>query len=579
MADEETAPNARIRANIRAQVFDATHEAVEDKVEAGKDAARQGDGSFWGWLKSIFFQLAEALGIESWVARLTGSPIPEKQEITALSASVADTVSATLTDKDFQYANRHDFEDGLKNRIFEDLSSRAAEMPSFSKEQMEAAAAQTAARVQQQFAGLFDADGNVVPGANAILLSPVDSMASTQLSEALSANDPKAQKSLNALAGKELEPADRDIIAAALASKLTDLHGARLDELRTLGDGAFAKVSEELRTTLLEKKDAINAAGGMKFTDAGSAALGDEIAKGFVKEKLKIETPPQDFTAAAESRKQAAINEAVESQVSEMTAEKIRSNTVLGVLAAYKTSTVAAIPIPDAPADIVAKYYRVKNDANGTPYDGTKAEHYQRNNVADEKNELPKAEQKLLDFAANGHRSLNDRQRRKTGEIVGRAVKKTLGELQGTLGDTEQDKQKLAEALQKNIHAALNESKGELDRLGVVHGGFDNTIDNINSKNSPWRGPSYDLFAEISKGVAKTVADNEDGAFTQLAEAQNALVESKTAAQELRSNPLATTLGIRHDDVPLPNNGDFVGSAPGTPPGQKTIRTGPDTFV
>src|SRR5690349_15759706 len=99
MAEELTVQD-RIRHNLRNKTYEATYDAVNAKIEEGKDEVRHGEG-FWGVIKAFIFQIAEMLGLDKWLARMFGTPIPEKEEVQALSSQVADSVSRALTDDKF----------------------------------------------------------------------------------------------------------------------------------------------------------------------------------------------------------------------------------------------------------------------------------------------------------------------------------------------------------------------------------------------------------------------------------------------------------------------------------------------
>lgn len=316
---EDVSVQARLRENIRTQTSAATNDAVNGTIEAEKESVRSNEqGGFWGFLKSIIFKIAEFLGAEGWLAGMMGVPIPEKQEVGTLSKQVGDTVSRTLTDPDFEYENRKDFETQLASNIYDDLKAKKEadekSMDSFSLDQLKEVAQRTAKGVGEKFSGLFDKQGNKIPGSS---LSAVAALANNKFTDALSELKPEEKEGLGALAGKDkIDNADLGIISSVLATDLAELE-SRKGALKAKGGEAYHEVADQLSRKLIANKDRINQSGNMNFTDAGLTALADKVAEKYVSEQVGVGDVPESFQERSADNRKVAIKETVRGKLSD----------------------------------------------------------------------------------------------------------------------------------------------------------------------------------------------------------------------------------------------------------------------
>ncbi len=312
--EENPEQQARIRENLRAQTYDAALPAIEKGVDDAVSEVRDNkEGSFWGFLKSLIFKFAEMLGFEKTLAKWFGSPIPEKDEQKAVAAQVSDTVSQTLTDNDFTYTNKQEFEQGLKGRILDDLKANRANTPSFDDAQLELVAQRASTAASSKFASLFDENGNAITNP---YQSPVTELAGQEFRNKLQADlDPESKRKLAMLGGKsELKDGDLEIISRVAAPTLADFE-IRKDELKAQGAEAYTTVSDELRQVFQRNKDVIKNGSGLDMSSAGLNALADQIALKYVKENVGVEEVPAEFTAATEKTKRDAVKQTVQARL------------------------------------------------------------------------------------------------------------------------------------------------------------------------------------------------------------------------------------------------------------------------
>ncbi len=515
-----------VRESIRARVFSATQTGIYEKIEDEKSAIRsarveEGDSFFgimWKVLKSFIFSIAEMLGFDKQLAEFFGMPIPDNKEVDAVSNQVANTVSKALTDKEFTYGSRQEFEEKLTARLTADLTGIQTTIPSFESRIGEIAAT-AAANITREMSGQFDNEGKVI--AKFANLNATEITAAQSFSDSLTATvfrlSAEQKKQLTQVTGKpKIEQVDIDTLATALAPKFIELQNRKAE---LTGDAAFATVSREIRETLIQQQGAINAATGMKLDNAGMTVLADRITVGFMKEQLGQNTVPDAFLATQQEHEKAIVKAQLDKKIPAQVAEGIKTITASGVLDFYdNTNILSARTYPGA---VSARTTFYAKDSNG---------HYQLKKpleqfAPNEQAAIRRAQNELYQFAVDNQMSLTNDQRQRIGHIVADATTKTLADP----ANKDVDKDTLATTLQTNIRAALEAQKKALSDMAPK-----NTIDTINSNNSDSK-VKYDIFSVIAKGFADMVKDEKSGAFEQLDAARKAMPSAAPQNQEVTS--------------------------------------------
>ncbi len=494
-----------MRANIRDKTYEAVLPAIEKGVDDAVSAVRDNkEGSFWGLIKSMIFKFAEMLGFEKTLAKWLGSPIPEKDEQKAVASQVADTVSNTLTDPEFKYTNKQEFEAGLSTRIQDNLKANRENTPSFSDEQFAEIANKAARSASDKLSemGHFAEDGSV-KGQN-MYLSPVDAVAKQKVTESLEGLKDDEKKSLAMLAGtKEFGASQIDALSNVLGPKMAELEG-RKDALKASGSDAYTTVAGEIRTSLINNKGYLNDAGSMNMDDNRLTILADQVSKSFVRDQLGVTAAPaQAFIAESEKRKQELITGTVKEEIKAKVQDTITQQTAKGVYENWQDSFWTASAYPSEKRVLNAYYEQDKNDPikynrNDKPADGN----------------LATAEEALFQFAARKEKGLSTKQRDRISTLVSETVAEVINDDGAKEAFTNRDT--AAKMLQDRLQVKLQQDP-ELDKLGIP-------LATIEENLGKEKGS---LGKEIASGFAEVIRDNKKGAFDQISAAQSALYDSK----------------------------------------------------
>lgn len=151
------APDASVRKAVRDkihnEVFTEVSAKVTSRVNDGINKIRN-DGGFMG----LIFQIAEFLGLEKFLARLVGNPIPEKTEINALAGRTAASVSDTLTAENFKYKdktvsqmNPAELKEAVQAQVGKELKQAQQALPSFNDAQLAEVATEVGKSVEKNF--------------------------------------------------------------------------------------------------------------------------------------------------------------------------------------------------------------------------------------------------------------------------------------------------------------------------------------------------------------------------------------------------------------------------------------------
>lgn len=545
-----------MRGAIYQRLRPRVEQGISDGIEDEKNNIRYGSG-FFGAIVGFLFRLAEALGIDKWVAGLFGKHIPDENDKQILTNQVTASVSDVLTEKDAsgkpKLAGMSDeqMEEAVRHRIARDLQGNEAIASRFTPEQIAKIAGETAAGVKDNMDAIRAAVAPDKPKVTDVKLAGTPEQQVEQTLNVMADNigiekivDPEKTAQAMALKpalvsiGAKVVMANKDKINDPEAMSRLYIDALQKDEatrnkLAGLGLDLNDPASRELVTNLMKNnldayKDTL-----AKAAEGQATAITAQAAPAFSEKELK-----------------SMVSKKVAAEVS----EGIKSATAVGAVASWHNSwSRVTTPVDGDLVTVMHKYYHY----DPSKHDGKKAEHYWRNDTPDKNGELRRTENKLYSQAVSWHRGLNDKQRIEAGNIVGAAVSETLGDFNDRkLGDTPEDRQALRAALQKNIKAALYENKDRLNALGP-----DNTIETINYNLTDDKTRPFDLFARMSESVAASVAENKGGSYTELARAQNLLMDSKPPAvakgdmPEIPGDAVASSLkGGRHKDIPAGTN-------------------------
>lgn len=554
----ETAPaDSTTRELIYRQLRPQVEQGISDGIEDEKNRLRYGSG-FWGSILGFLFQLAEALGIDKWVAGLFGKHIPDETDKKILTDQVTASVSDVLTEKDaagkpkLAGMSNEQVKEAVRERVAQDLQSNEAIARHFTEEQIARIASETAAGVKDK-ADMIRAVVAPPPGRLNVTDVTLTGTPQQQVEQTLGAvadsilTGPMIKEEKKRAEAMELKPALVSIGTKVVMENEDKINDP--DALAGLYIDALQK-DEKIRNKLAGLElDLNNPDSREMFTIVMKNHLGEDTAKTLTKAVKGQATAIAVQAPAMPSEKE--IKSMISRKAAATVAEGIKSATAVGAMASYHDSWVTTIDGDDI--TIMHKYYYHDPSKN----DGKKAEHYWRNDVPDQNGELRRTENKLYHQAVSWHKALNDEQRLEAGNIVGKAVSETLSDFNDRkLGDTPEDRQALKAALQKNIKAALYENKDRLNALGP-----DNTVETINYKLTDDKTHPFDLLAKMSESIATSVAENKGGSYNELTKAQNILFDSKPPAvargdmPEIPEGVVAQNIrGGRHKDIPAGTN-------------------------
>lgn len=550
----------RLQENIRAQVASASEAAINEGIEKEKEDIRRGvvkndDGTekkdagffeqLWATIKGWIFQIAEAFGFDKWLANMVGSPIPEQTEVKAVSEQVAESVSKALTDPDFQFKNKQEFEAGLAQRIMDGMDRSST--PSFSPSQLNKITYEAAAASANSL-GLFDASGKA--RASSLILSPADQAAVTQFTTTIDGKlKPEERAMLATLTGKkEIKTEDLEMIGRVVAPKLAAFDQAGL---KSNPEQAFITVGNTLRKAMVDALPRINLGAQMNLSNDGAVALADKITEQFLTETVGIAPTdvPKGFAVGAEKAKQDAISMTAFRTISTTVADEIKTGAAVALLAKHNNDWLVRnlAGFASADAETMKKYYP------STTGDGKKAADIVRNNKPDLNGELAAAEERMYKYVLGQNRVLDENQRKFVGDIVGLTVVGTIRAPE----NKDLDQRQLAAKLEQNIRLSLNKNKETIGKINP-----DKLVETIDKNNKS------DILAEIAKGFADAVKTNKDAAYTQLDTARKELMASQAKVVGIQNGGPISMVGLTTDARDYSNPELQAGS-------RKTRSTGP----
>jgi len=514
------AANQEITRNIASQVEAQVEGAVSGEIEQGLVAARSGmrrvktaDGKTEnqgitgiGWLDAIIggiFSLLESIGLGKMVAGWMGSPIPEQQEVKAVSSATGKAVQHFLNDPSGK--TKDEFQANMAQAVKTELRRNRSDYASLSDEQLDEIAQKTAAETTSTLSGqLFDKDGKIKiavdengkPLDKGGLFSALGQNAVYEkMNEVLA--DPAKRSQLASLLGKD-NVTQSDILA------MSGVIGPAMAAIESSGNVSPKDAANRIYTALKDGKQGLEQSRpGVKLTDNMMAAASYTLAADYAARKgLTLDASFKSGAAAAYTD---AARDIIATKTAAMADSAIAESTAIGVRSKYEASGYLSknntLAYDSDDMKIFDKYYDRSTNEKGELT-------FVRNEKKDIGGELQatiarmnrfaaKGNNKLVTGLLTGNRGLSDEQRERVAQIIGDATARTIAQSPKPF----ETQQELAEAVRKNVEADLKSRTREIDQLGTP-------IAAINDKLSDANKP-VDVIASIATGIEEKIKQPE----------------------------------------------------------------------
>lgn len=525
-----------VRSNIHREVYEGTRKEISGEVDRGVQDVRDGVirneagevdeqapwyKKLWAFLKSLIFKIAEAFGFEKGLAKMFGSPIPDGKEVTAISNQVANTVSLTLTDPEFTFNDRAEFEKNMGQRIFTDLKKKHGAYASFSDEQLAKLAQRGAHSVANapEFSAMFDKDGKRAGNEKSLdFASPVQGMAMAKFTTAFDNamnKDKGLKEKLAQVSGKaDFGKADAMAISQALAPTLVELNTDK--ELKSKSpEAAFDEVSGKIRQSLIANKAMLNREGA-KWDDAKLAILADRLTVEYMASEMGVQKVPDTFTARMQKAEGAIVEQVAGPEIEGLVQGAMSEKVAVATMKSYFSSvTGAGFDTPTVKnLEELQKFY--DKDAKG---DYT----LKRGLSGDDLKNVATLHKEIHAFAAKDGWTANYAPTMGQRDEISTIVSQTAIEVLKDPQNKDLTQSQLAAVMEVRIRDNLKAHAADIDAKAPKG----HTIEAVNKKNTTSKILGFgedkvmDIFSDVAKGFANTIRDDQ-AAFGKLDKVRSA---------------------------------------------------------
>lgn len=529
--DSEKTQANRLRDVLYKQIYPQVENGVNEGVEDEKNRIRRGGTApgagfweqLWAAIKGFIFQIAEALGFDKWLAKAFGMPIPEKQDVAALSGQITHSITDVLTEKDASGKSTaanlspDELEKKIKEKIETDIQANPNIMESFKKEKGRIAA-DAAAGIKEN----FDKIRTFLPSKPTVTAASLTGTPTEQVGILLNTI---AADMLNGVPADKREQAEKlKPTMVGIGTKIIMEHPELVDKPEALA---------KLYVDTLQKDAALTHK--LKNLDSRLDLNDEDVRFGMsVMMQNQLEAY-HDPLANAIKGKAAAIE--APKPVDQLPGIK---RLIGGKIAeGIKVGVADEVFLSGKGSDIERKI--LLDSKNHKPAPGSQ-----------EETDMKQAQTNLYLYAVSWKSAPNNEQRRMLGEIAATTITDILRDP----NNKDLSQKDLADKLQKELEQKWKDNEQSLDTAGK---GL--TIAAINRPFNPF-GDKGDILKKIATEVANKLRDTEDqeGVYKAMKQTQAMLLTAQVAtagakAKETGAVDDKTKKTVKSDGTPRTPNG------------------------